>query len=96
MSGPGLDPRAQREAVSVAERMVRAFLDGRNELVAELAGKLDELDGLGNYAGAVAVGRAWLSRRPHGVPVEHDLQAMAAALAGDPLSSLVEGAAGVK
>ena len=61
MSPAPVDPRAQREAVSVAERLVRAFLEGHAELVGELAGKVEELDGLGNYVTLVAAAREWLS-----------------------------------
>ena len=94
MSAPDFDPRAQREAVSVAERMVRGFLEGQGELVVELLGKLAELDALGNYAAAAAAARVWLSRGASGAPGAKDIAAMRAALAGDPLCSLVDGAAG--
>ena len=89
MSGPSFDPRAQREAVSVAERMLRAFLKGRHELVEELAGKVAELDGLGNYSAALTVAKEWLSSAPPGLPDQELRGKMAAALAGDPLASLL-------
>lgn len=89
VSGPSFDPRAQREAVSVAERMLRAFLKGRRELVEEMAGKVEELDGLGNYSAAVAVAREWLAAAEPGLPAPELLGGMAAALAGDPLASLL-------
>ncbi len=89
VSGPYFDPRAQREAVSAAERMLRAFLKGRRELAEELAGKVEELDGLGNYSAAVAVVREWLTAAEPGVPDPELVGGMAAALAGDPLASLL-------
>ena len=86
---PHFDARAQREAVSVAERMVRAYLEGRHELVGELAAKMDELDRLGNYVAAVAAARDWLSACPSGPPGADERRRMADALAGDPLASLL-------
>ncbi|MDA8101789.1 MAG: hypothetical protein M0Z34_02345 [Nitrospiraceae bacterium] len=89
MSPAPSDPRAQREAVSVAERLVRAFLDGHAPLVAELAGKVEELDGLGNYAALVAAARDWLAAGRLGPPGAEERLRLAVALEGDPLASLL-------
>ncbi|MDA8373203.1 MAG: hypothetical protein M0Z91_02930 [Actinomycetota bacterium] len=94
MSPAPVDPRAQREAVSVAERLVRAFLEGHAELVGELAGKVEELDGLGNYVTLVAAAREWLSAGRLGPPGAEERLRMAAALEGDPLASLLASGAG--